>query len=92
MGRGASRCRGGGPPYNLFCNLEVDGKVVLGPGQQQYGENAVVNSPDTGLPFALAGTSKTKLRAGTHKVQLRCNSDTGVVRAPTVTAFAISAG
>jgi hypothetical protein len=82
----------GGPPYNLFCSLAVDGKLFLGPAQQQYGEDAVVNSSDTGLPFALAGTSKTKLRAGTHKVQLRCNSDTGAVRAPTITAFAISSG
>ena len=81
----------GGPPYNLFCGLAVDGKVFLGP-QQAYGEDTVVNSSNTNMPFALAGTSNMKLGAGTHKVQLRCNSDTGVVRAPTVTAFAISAG
>ena len=36
--------------------------------------------------------TKQKLKPGTHKVQLRCDSETDVVERPTITAFAISSG
>jgi hypothetical protein len=80
----------GGPPYDVTCNLQVDGRTFLGP-EQLFGEGAILNSSDAGTPFALAGISK-KLPAGTHNVQLRCDSGTNHILRPIVTAFAISQG
>jgi hypothetical protein len=81
-----------GAPNSLRCNLEVDGKIALGP-QQSYGETAIVNHDETATtPLALAGITAQKLKPGTHKVQLFCDSETDVVERPTITAFAISSG
>jgi hypothetical protein len=80
-----------GSGNQLGCNLEVDGRIPIGP-QYLYGETSVVNhGPDSTTPFALAGITKVKVTAGTHKVQLFCSSESDVVERPTITAFAISA-
>ena len=81
---------------DLSCNLEVDGKVALGPAQL-FAASTLQDPADSGpasngQSFALAGTSKQRIRAGRHKVQLFCGTDSGAVRAATITAFAISAG